>query len=270
MAPDTADLAALLDALRFQYELGADEAMGETPLNRFTDLAAPAVIVPPATAAPPAAVVSMPAAAGEDPASLAAACVDLAALRAAMDAWPSPLREGAQHLVFADGNPQARVMIIGEAPGRDEDAIGKPFVGRSGQLLDRMLAAIGLDRAATDPTKAAYITNIIPWRPLANRTPGPDEVLPFLPFLARHIDLINPRLILTMGGVAARHVLNIEHGIMRSRGQWGWSVLGATKRPVLPTLHPAYLLRSPDMKRLAWRDLLAARLWLDGAIDGPN
>ena len=143
-------------------------------------------------------------------------------------------------------------MFIGEAPGRDEDRIGKPFVGKAGQLLDRMLASIGLDRATN-----CYITNVINWRPPDNRDPTPEEAAMCLPFLRRHIELVNPRVIVLLGAVAARHVMGITDGIMRSRGRWMEYRVGDRTAPIMPTLHPAYLLRQPAHKKLAWRDLQA-------------
>jgi DNA polymerase len=167
------------------------------------------------------------------------------------------LKRSATNTVFADGTPQGRVMFIGEAPGREEDRIGKPFVGRAGQLLDRMLASIGLDRNLN-----AYITNVINWRPPDNRDPSPEEAAMCLPFLRRHIELANPGVIVLLGAVAARHVMGITEGIMKSRGRWMEYRVGERMVPILPTLHPAYLLRQPAHKKLAWRDLqaLAARM----------
>jgi DNA polymerase len=156
-------------------------------------------------------------------------------------------------------------MIIGEAPGREEDIAGKPFVGRSGQLLDRMLAAIGLGRASEDLSRAVYITNVLPWRPVGNRTPAGDEVAMLLPFLRRHVELAAPRVLVLMGASAAGALLGEGPGILRRRGQWAKVAgFGPAPLPVLPTLHPAYLLRNPAAKRMAWRDLLALGAWLDG------
>jgi DNA polymerase len=248
--------AADLAALAWLIELGADEAIGETPVSRFVE-SAPAPRPEPAVAAAPVA----PVADGGDTAALAAACGDLAALRAAMAGFEGcALRKGARNLVFADGDPRARVMLIGEAPGRDEDMAGLPFVGRSGQLLDRMLAAIGLSRRAEDPGAAVYITNVLPWRPPQNRDPSGDEVAMLLPFLYRHVELAGPEVLVLMGKAATRAVLATEEGITRLRGRWTeWRGL-----PVLPMLHPAYLLRQPEAKREAWADLLALKARLDG------
>jgi DNA polymerase len=148
-------------------------------------------------------------------------------------------------------------MIIGEAPGRDEDIAGKPFVGRAGQLLDRMLSAIGLDEASV------HITNIVYWRPPGNRTPTPQEAAVCAPFLERQIELVAPRVILCVGGAAAKHVLDTPEGIMRLRGKWRETATGARSVPTMATLHPAYLLRTPAAKRMAWRDLLEVRARLD-------
>jgi DNA polymerase len=188
----------------------------------------------------------------------AAAARTLEELRRAMEGFEgSALKRGATNTVFADGVAEGRVLFIGEAPGRDEDRIGKPFVGRAGQLLDKMLASIGLDRG-----RNCYITNVINWRPPGNRDPSPEEAAICLPFLRRHIELADPGVIVLLGAVAARHVMGITEGIMKSRGRWLEYRVGNVMVPVMPTLHPAYLLRQPAHKKLAWRDLqaLAARM----------
>lgn len=255
-----ADLAALA----WQVELGADEAIGEHPVDRFeaAERRAEAPAAPPAPAAP--LIAAAPEAAT---AEIAAACGDLAALRAAMEAFDGcALKRGARHLVFADGNPAARVMIVGEAPGRDEDRVGLPFVGASGQLLDRMLAAIGLARHAEEAAEAVYIANVLPWRPPSNRDPAADEVAMMMPFLFRHIELKAPELLVAMGSTAARCVLDTATGITRLRGRWAaWRHV-----PVLPMNHPAALLRNPELKRAAWADLLALRARLDGETDAAE
>ena len=185
----------------------------------------------------------------------AAGANSLAELRAAMEAFEgSALKRAAANTVFADGTPAGRVMFIGEAPGRDEDRIGKPFVGRAGQLLDKMLASIDLDRS-----RNCYITNVINWRPPDNRDPSPEEAAICLPFLRRHIELANPGIIILLGAVAARHVVGISDGIMKLRGRWLEYRVGDRMVPLMPTLHPAYLLRQPAHKKLAWRDLQAVR-----------
>ena len=173
-------------------------------------------------------------------------------LAAAMQAFEHcEIKKGARKFVFSDGKPGARVMIIGEAPGRDEDQIGRPFVGQAGQLLDKMLAAIDMDRAADDPAQAVYIANVLPWRPPANRTPEPAEIAMMLPFLERHIALAAPDVLVLMGNTPCQALLG-RAGITRIRGQWT-EVLG---RPTLPMFHPAYLLRQAIAKREAWADLL--------------
>jgi len=185
----------------------------------------------------------------------AGAANSLAELKAAMEAFEGcALKRTATNTVFADGVAEGRVMLIGEAPGRDEDRIGKPFVGRAGQLLDKMLASIGLDRQ-----KNAYITNVINWRPPDNRDPSPEEAAACLPFLRRHIELAQPKVIILLGAVAARHVVGVSDGIMKLRGRWMEYRVGDVMVPLMPTLHPAYLLRQPAHKKLAWRDLQAVR-----------
>jgi DNA polymerase len=168
------------------------------------------------------------------------------------------LRTTAKQLVFADGNPQARVMFVGEAPGREEDIAGLPFVGRSGKLLDLMIAAIGLDRTS------AYIANVIPWRPPGNRTPTPQETQICLPFTLRQIELANPDILVCLGGPSSQTLLGVKEGIKRTRGRWFTFHTGTREIPAIATFHPAYLLRSPLEKRFAWRDLLAIRKALDG------
>lgn len=262
------DIAALKALLDWQAELGADVPLGETPVDRYAaqdaETAAPPASA--ARAAPPRPVPAsgQPAHAGNaggagDPVAdaerAATAARDLAALRAAIDAYPHcDLRKGARTLVFADGTPGARVMIVGEAPGREEDEKGLPFVGRAGQLLDRMLAAIGMARTAQDPGAAVYITNMLPWRPPQNRTPTAEELAMFAPFVRRHIALAAPEVLILMGNTACAGLMG-QKGITRLRGQWT-EIAG---RPALPMFHPAYLLRTPAAKREAWADLLDLR-----------
>ena len=175
-------------------------------------------------------------------------------MRAALDAFEGcGLRKTATQLVFADGNPEGRVMFVGEAPGRDEDIQGVPFVGRSGHLLDRMLAAIGLDRTQV------YIANVVPWRPPGNRTPTPQETATCRPFIARQIELADPDILICLGAPAAAELMNNKQGILRFRGQWREFDTGKRKIKAMATLHPAYLLRQPLQKRLAWRDFLALK-----------
>jgi len=189
-----------------------------------------------------------------DAAALAAQCATLADIEQALLRFDAcPLKKTATNLCFADGNPQAQVMLIGEAPGRDEDIQGKPFVGRSGQLLDRMLTAIGLSRHAESPENSVYISNVIFWRPPGNRTPTDQETLMCLPFLRRAIEIKQPRLIVCLGATPTQRLIGKSEGILKLRGRW-FDFGGI---PLLATLHPAYLLRQPAQKRLAWRDLLS-------------
>jgi DNA polymerase len=168
------------------------------------------------------------------------------------------LRATATQLVFADGNPQSRLMFVGEAPGHDEDVIGRPFVGRSGKLLDLMMAAIGLDRGQV------YIANVVPWRPPGNRTPTPQETAICLPFIRRQIELANPDILVCLGGPAMQTLLGIKDGITRARGRWYPFDTGNREIRALATFHPAFLLRSPLQKRFAWRDFLALKKALAG------
>ncbi|MDT8345415.1 MAG: uracil-DNA glycosylase [Thermohalobaculum sp.] len=244
--------------LEWQVELGATEAIGDAPINRYAP--APQARQTPQTpqAAPaPAAALAM-VSAPDDPVEAARAAAraapDLPALHAAItDYAHCPLRQGARNTVFADGVPGARLMIVGEAPGRDEDLQGKPFVGRAGQLLDRMFAAIGLSRQGGG-AGALYITNIVPWRPPQNRTPTAEEIAMLLPFAQRHVELAQPDILVLMGNVACQGLLG-RQGITRLRGRWT-EVLG---RPALPMFHPAFLLRKPENKRAAWEDLLSLK-----------
>jgi DNA polymerase len=193
--------------------------------------------------------------------ALAASCANLEELRNALLNFEGcELKRSAKNTVFADGTPAGRIMLIGEAPGRDEDEQGLPFVGRAGKLLDRMLAAIGLDRSKV------YITNVLNWRPPNNRDPSPEEAAACLPFLHRHIELADPQLLILLGAVSVRHVLGITEGIMRSRGRWELYQSAYLGRaiPAMLTLHPAFLLRQPGAKRLAWRDLLAISEKIEG------
>ena len=252
-----------LATLAWLVEAGADEAMAEAPVNRLTAKPASAAVTQmPAAPRPritPAKAVAAPT--GDpigDAMAAATSATSLAELKAAMEAFEgSALKRAATSTVFADGTPEGRVLFIGEAPGRDEDRIGKPFVGRAGQLLDKMLASIGLNRATN-----CYITNVLNWRPPENRDPSPEEAAICLPFLRRHIELANPGLIVLLGAVAGRHVMGITEGIMKTRGRWLEYRVGSAMVPVMPTLHPAYLLRQPAHKKLAWRDLqaVAARM----------
>ena len=207
----------------------------------------------PIAPAPQASQLTIPgAAAFEDARGLAASANSIAELRAALEGFTGcNLRHSAKTMVFADGNPDADVMFIGEAPGREEDLQGTPFVGRAGQLLDRMLAAIGLSR------DTAYITNIIPWRPPGNRTPAAHEIELCRPFVERHIMLAAPKVVVMLGNIASKSLLDTDKGILSLRGTWMECKVGETATPAMPTLHPAYLLRNPAQKRLAWADFLA-------------
>jgi uracil-DNA glycosylase family 4 len=269
---------AARELLAFYQEAGVDALVGETPVDRFTD------DPPPITAPAPPAEVARPRfdpgpgtapvrPRGQEPAGRAGAApppspdaavmaareaarsaANLQELRAILDRFEGcALRTTATQLVFADGNPQARVMFVGEAPGRDEDLEGLPFVGRSGKLLDRMLAAIGLDRTSV------YIANIVPWRPPGNRTPTPQESAICLPFTLRQIELAGPDVLVCMGGPSAQTLLNVKDGILKTRGRWFAYQTGTREIRAIATLHPAYLLRQPLQKRLAWRDFLAIK-----------
>lgn len=235
--------------LAWQMELGADEAIGDAPVNRYE---APAEAPKVAVAAPVVAEAADPVAVA---AVLARGATSLEALAAVQSAYAHcDLKQGARNFVFADGNPEARVLILGEAPGRDEDMEGRPFVGRAGQLLDRMFAAIGLARTAHHPAEALYITNVMPWRPPQNRDPEPAEIAMMLPFVTRHVELVNPDVIVLMGNTSCAAALG-KRGILRLRGQW----TEAFGKPAMPMTHPAYLLRNPAAKREAWADLLEVR-----------
>jgi len=273
---------ALLEALKWQIEAGADEAIGSRPVDRLAaapgapearrpgglaEAAAPSAFSPPRAAGapapksptPPAPARTAPslASASETQASaqrLAAAANSVEEIRQALERFDGcPLKATATSLCLFDGNPEARIMIIGEAPGAQEDRQGKPFVGPAGQLLDRMLAAIGLDR------DSVYITNLIYWRPPGNRNPTPGEIAACLPFLERQVEILAPKLLLLVGGMSAKTLLHRSEGILKLRGRWADYHHPRLGHPIpaLPTLHPAYLLRQPAQKREAWRDLLA-------------
>lgn len=273
----------LVAALDWYRAVGVDLAVGEEPVDRFAaSAAAPrrsSPVPPPAggTAAPrivapalqrggetpppaPAIITSLTA----DPAetrALAAAAPTLDALRAAMDAYEGcTLKKRATQLCFGDGNPEAGIMLVGEGPGEQEDQVGKPFVGRAGQLLDRMLAAIGLDRSKV------YIANMVPWRPPGNRDPSPEELALCAPFLVRQVELVAPKFLVTLGNVPTKSLFQTGNGITRMRGQWKDLEIGSHRVRSLAMLHPAYLLRTPASKALAWRDMLSLRQ----AIEAEN
>lgn len=280
---DPGAASAQIDALALlalQLEWGADESLAAEGVDRFVLSSQPpamAVLRPPlADAAPPArppvpsarqelgartALATPAAPAGRGPArpaaaqaaALAAGCRTLAELRAAVAGFEGcALRDTATNLVFSDGNPDARIMLVGEAPGAEEDRAGLPFVGASGQLLDRMLGSIGLDRSRV------LITNILPWRPPGNRTPTEAEIATCLPFVLRHIALVAPDFLLLLGATSVRALTGDSQGIRRVRGRWQSLTVPGMDRPVqtLPTYHPAYLLRTSLAKREAWSDLL--------------
>jgi len=266
--------AAAAETLRWWIEAGVDLALDESPHDRFAESAAPASRrAPAAPAAPAAPIISYEArpapAAAVAPGDAARTARDEAAAAATLDALRAALErfEGcgltatATQLVFADGAPGAPIMLVGEAPGGDEDRIGRPFVGRAGQLLDRMLAAIALDRTMV------YIANVVPWRPPGNRTPTPQETAACLPFIRRQIALCAPRLLVCLGGSATQTLLGVKEGITRSRGVWrDYQGDDGATIPALAMFHPAYLLRTPAAKRQAWADLRKLRQALD-ALD---
>ena len=274
-----ADRRRAIALLAWYVEMGADEAIAHAPGDRFfwptarmsgestialplasDDLATQPTAPSAALAAPPPALAQAASVAVQSARQLAAQADSPLALEAAIAALEGcALKQTATNTVIADGNPAAPLMIIGEAPGADEDRIGRPFVGRAGQLLDRMLAAIGLDRSGV------LITNVIYWRPPGNRTPTADEIAACLPFVLRHIALIRPKVLALAGGTAARALLPPGPGITRLRGRWFDLAVPGLEQPVptLPMFHPSFLLRAPERKREAWRDLLALRARLD-------
>lgn len=275
----------LIAALDFHLEAGVDLMLDEHPHDRFNEVEAlrvearqpemesrpePRPVLRPElpqrapAAQPPAGTYGQSAAArpGEAAGDARARAKDvgsleeLEALLAEFDGCP--LKFTAKNLVFADGNPAAKLMFIGEAPGADEDRIGKPFMGRSGKLLDRMMAAVGLDRTS------AYVTNIVPWRPPGNRNPTPQEVSICKPFIERQIELADPDLIVCLGSPATQAITGTKDGILKARGRFYPYRVADREIRVLATLHPAYLLRQPLQKRLAWRDFRTLRAALDG------
>jgi uracil-DNA glycosylase len=250
------------ELLAFYLEAGVDCALLDEPVNRLSEESSAASQGRPPFAAVRSAPAAMPVARGEAaPApevaiqsarEAARTAPSLEVLRAMLERFDGcALKSTATRLVFADGNPQARIMFVGEAPGREEDIEGLPFVGRSGQLLNRMMAAIGLNRGN------AYIANVIPWRPPGNRTPTPQETQICLPFIQRQIELVNPDVLVTLGNPSTQTLLSTREGIMKTRGKWFDYDTGTRKIRAMATFHPAYLLRSPSYKRLAWQDLRA-------------
>ncbi|MGH7118733.1 MAG: uracil-DNA glycosylase [Acetobacteraceae bacterium] len=247
-----------LVALRLQLAWGADEALAETPQDRLAQPPArPAALVPAATPVPMGIPVDGATARAW---KLAASATTRDALRQTLAGFDGcALRTTATNLVFSDGNPDAGLVLIGEAPGAEEDRSGLPFVGQSGRLLDAMLASIGLDR------RQFLITNVLPWRPPGNRTPTDQEIALCLPFLLRHLALLRPHHLVLLGSMATRALTGASQGISRLRGRWTPVSVPGLPQPVaaLPTYHPAYLLRTPAAKRDAWRDLLLLRRTLD-------
>jgi DNA polymerase len=273
---------AARELITFYHEAGVDAVIGEEAIDRLAEDRAPAREGPDDHPPRPAATERAPAShtappsgrAGFDPpqapvapdAAVMAArqaarnAASLDGLRAILDRFEGcALRATATQLVFADGNPNARLMFIGEAPGRDEDIEGLPFVGRSGKLLDRMLAAIGLDR------NSVYIANIVPWRPPGNRTPTPQETAICLPFTQRQIELVDPDVLVCLGNPSTQTLLATKEGITRTRGRWFRYQAGTREIRAMPTFHPAFLLRNPISKRLVWRDFLVIKKALTGA-----
>ena len=250
------DARALAWLLRWYAEMGVDLAVDAEPHDRFAEKeldkprraaasAEPAIRTPPP--APPALSADATAQSARD---AAAAARTLDELRARLLAFEGcALKATATQLVFADGNPDAGIMIVGEAPGADEDRVGRPFVGRAGQLLDKMLAAIGLDR------RHVYIANVVPWRPPGNRTPTPIETSACLPFMRRQIELVHPKILVCLGAAATQTLIGTREEIMRIRGRWHEYDLAGTKIAAIAMLHPAYLLRQPSHKKFAWQDL---------------
>lgn len=280
-----ADYMALVRALEFQIDAGVSLFLEAEPVNRFDyqqstetvepNLQSNSPKTPPSESAPvfepqgqnddkpsyklqksrpvaPAVLRENTTEAGDISAAESAAlrADTLEALKQAMEAFEGcALKRAAKNTVFADGNPAAKIMLVGEAPGRDEDREGKPFIGRSGKLLDKMFAAIGLDR------NDIYITNLVPWRPTGNRTPTPDEIALCRPFLLRHIELVQPDILVLVGGVSAKEMLDSSLGITKLRGTWQDINIKGRDIPALPILHPAYLLRNPARKAETWQDL---------------
>lgn len=261
--------------LAFYLEAGVDCALAEEPVNRMTDdapaareaparpTAASAPIVRPAAPPIAASLAPAPEAAIVSAREAARSAPTLEVLRGLLETFDGcALKSTASRLVFGDGNPQARVMFVGEAPGRDEDIEGLPFVGRSGKLLDLMIKAIGLDRTT------AYIANVIPWRPPGNRDPSPQETQICLPFIRRQIELVDPDVLVCLGKPSSQAILELTDGIMRTRGKWRDYDTGTRTIRAMATFHPAYLLRQPSYKRLAWQDLRAIAVALKAPAQG--
>jgi DNA polymerase len=269
MTPDPASTAQQL--LAFYLEAGVDCALAEEAVDRLSEperatSAHPAGLEKrqPRPAEPAPAIVAdaglPPDAAIASAREAARTAPSLEVLRSLLEHFDGcALKSTATRLVFADGNPAARIMFVGEAPGREEDIEGLPFVGRSGKLLDRMIATIGLDRSK------AYIANVIPWRPPGNRTPTPQETQICLPFIQRQIELVDPDILVTLGNPSTQTLLSTREGIMKTRGRWFDYDTGSRVIRAMATFHPAYLLRSPSYKRMAWHDLRAIAKALEHA-----
>ena len=245
-------------ALQWQWEMGVTDIIGTRPYNWLAPI--PAAVTE-NKFVPNNNITALPLqrAPASSPVADLSGVASLGDLRSALESFEGlSLRKTATRLVFGEGVAKPDIMIIGEAPGADEDRQGRPFVGASGQLLDKMLAAIGASRATN-----TYITNVIHWRPPGNRSPTPQEITIALPFVQKHIELIRPKVLMVMGGVAAKAMFDISDGITRARGRWmDYALPDGTTIPALITFHPAYLLRAPQQKALAWQDLqsLQARL----------
>jgi len=261
---NTAGAGDALAALRWLAEAGADEAIEMAPRDRFVAPDTTPTANAPPVQADTTATANAPPVQADTPlaraTAAAQACQSIAELAEAVAGFDGcALKRTAKNTVFADGDPEADLMLIGEAPGADEDRTGVPFVGAAGRLLDRMLAAISRDRSR------AYITNIVFWRPPGNRNPSPEEIALCLPFVERHVALANPRALVFVGGVAAKTLLERGEGITRLRGRWfNYAPAGmAQPIPAIALYHPAYLLRQPARKREAWHDLLAIQARLE-------
>jgi uracil-DNA glycosylase len=274
MMPDPAPTVQQL--LAFYLEAGVDCALTEEPVNRLSDPdnvpgrsemmpSRPIITAPAAIPAVHAEAAPAPEATIASAREAARTAPSLEVLRGLLENFDGcALKSTATRLVFADGNPRSRVMFVGEAPGREEDIEGLPFVGRSGKLLDRMIAAIGLDRTSV------YIANVIPWRPPGNRTPTPQETQICLPFIQRQIELVDPDVLVTLGNPSTQTLLSTREGIMKTRGRWFDYDTGTRVIRAIATFHPAYLLRSPSYKRMAWQDLRAiAKALQQGASPSP-
>lgn len=268
------DRDALLAALRFQLEAGADACIVEHPIDRFAPPPAPPPVIaepvapapnrPRAPAIASALALAPTGSAAEGATARAATCQTIEELRAAVEAFDGcALKDTATRTVFADGRPGSPLLIMGEAPGREEDKLGLPFVGESGKLLDRMLAAIGLDR------RNVFISNVVYWRPPGNRTPSQEEIMACLPFARRLIELSRPTVVLALGNAAVQTLLKRSEGITRLRGRWVDYPLENRTVPLMPSFHPAFLLRQPGLKRESWRDFLAVRARLAEAGAWP-